>query len=71
MNIGAKSEPIVEDLWQETTINLLMRSIFSRRTLLLNLSSLSFKNIGLEWQFLDWRVAFFCNVTILLIAFEF
>ena len=71
MNIGAKSEPIVEDLWQETMINLLMRSIFSRRTLLLNLSSLSFKNIGLEQRFLDWRVAFFCNVTILLIAFEF
>ena len=56
-------------------INLLIRSTFSRWTLSLNLSSLSFENKGLEWQFLDSKViiliAFFCNVRILLIAFEF
>ena len=56
-------------------INLLIRSTFSRWTLSLNLSSLSLENKGLEWQFLDWKViiliAFFCNVRILLIAFEF
>ena len=56
-------------------INLLFRNTFSERTLSLNLSSLSFENKGLEWQFLDWKViiliAFFCNVRILLIAFEF
>ena len=53
---------------------LLIRSIFSRRTLSLNSSSLSFEDKGLEWQFLDWKVIIlivFFNVRILLIAFEF
>ena len=56
-------------------INLLIRRKFSRRPLSLNLSSLSFENKGLEWQFLDWKViiliACFSNVRILLIASEF
>ena len=56
-------------------INLLFRNTFSERTLSLNLSSLSFENKGLEWQFLVWKIiiliAFFCNVRILFIACEF
>ena len=74
MNIRAKSEPVVEDWWQETVDKFTDQKHISRWTLSLNLSSLSFKNKGLEWQFLDWKViiliAFFCNVRILLTASE-
>ena len=55
-------------------INLLFRNTSSERTLSLNLSSLSFENKELEWQFLVWKIiliAFFCNVRILFIACEF
>ena len=50
MNIKAKNEPIVEDWWQETIDKFIDEIIFSRTTLSLNLSSLSFENKGLEWH---------------------
>ena len=76
MNIRAKSETVVEDWWQETIYKFTyQKHIFKTWTQALNLSSLSLKNKGLEWEFLDWKVliliAFFCNVRIPLIAFEF
>ena len=78
MNIGEKSEPIVED--QNTINKFTDQKHISRRTLPFNLSSLSFENKRLERQFLErqlleWKsiilMAFFCNGRILLIAFEF
>ena len=59
MNITAKSEPIVEDCWQETIDKLTNQK---HKALSLNLSSLSFENKELQWYFLDWKV-------IILIAF--
>ena len=53
MNIRAEKEPIVKDWWQETIDKFTVRSTISRGTLSLNLSSLNFKNKGLEWQFLE------------------
>ena len=75
MNIRPKSEPIVKGWWQETIDKFTNQKHIFKNDLSLNLSSLSFENKGLEWEFLDWKeiilLAFFCNVRILLIAFEF
>ena len=82
MNIGEKSEPIVEE--QNTINKFTDQKHISRRTLPFNLSSLSFENKGLERQllerqllerqFLEWKsiilMAFFCNARIPLIASE-
>ena len=53
MNIGAKSKLIVEDCWEKAINKCSIRSTFSRRTLSLNLSTLSFENKRLRRQFLD------------------
>ena len=75
MNIGAKSEPIIEDWWQDIIDKVTDQKHIFQKALSLNLSSLSFENKGLKWQFLDWKLiilmVFFRNVRILFMAFEF
>ena len=47
MNIRAKSEPVLEDWWQETIDKFTDQKHISRWALSLNLRSLSFENKGL------------------------
>ena len=56
MNIRAKSEPTVEDWRQDTVDKFTDQKHIFKKTLRLNLNSLSFKNKLPEWQFLDWKV---------------
>ena len=70
-----KQNQLLKTSGKRQLINLLIRMTFLRRTLSLNLSSLSFENKMLEWQFLELKsiilVVVFCNVRILLIVFQF
>ena len=70
-----KQNQLLKTSGKRQLINLLIRMTFLRRTLSLNLSSLSFENKRLEWQFLELKsiilVVVFCNVRILLIVFQF
>ena len=75
MKIRAKSEPVVEGWWQETIDKFTDQKHIFKMDFVIEFMYLSLENKGPDWQFLDWEViiliAFFCNVRILLIAFEF
>ena len=56
LQVAGEINQLLKTGGERLLIKLLIRSAFSRRTLSLNSSSLSFEDKGLEWQFLDWKV---------------
>ena len=62
MNIRAKSEPVVEDWWQETIDKFTDQKHIFNMDFIIEFKQFMFRNKGLEWQFLD------C-IVIILIAF--